>query len=110
LKRAVFHAKALQAIRAFPLEVRRELGKAIYDLQNGESFGMPLSRPMNSLGRGAEELRVRDRSGVYRVFYCARLIDRILIFHAFQKRTQATPQAEIELGRKRLKELLNEKV
>jgi phage-related protein len=108
VKPAVFHPKAREALRNFPEEVRRELGKAIYDLQKGHLLSFPLSRPMSSVGRGVAELRVRDRSGTYRAFYYQRLPDRILVFHAFMKKTQKTPQNEIELGQKRMKELLHE--
>jgi len=52
--------------------MRRELGKARFDLQKGEKLSMPLSRPMASVAAGVEELRVRDRSGAYRVFYYAK--------------------------------------
>lgn len=69
---------------------------------------MPLSRPMPSVGAGVEELRVKDRSGAYRVFYYTKLAGVILVFHAFVKKSQKTPQADIELGQKRLKEILNE--
>ena len=67
---------------------------------------MPLSRPVASVASGVEELRVRDRSGAYRVFYYAKLADSVLIFHAFTKKTQKTPPAEIALAQKRLKEML----
>jgi len=49
-----------------------------------------------------------DRSGAYRVFYCTRLADSVLIFHAFAKKTQKTPPHEIALAQKRLKEMLDE--
>ena len=69
---------------------------------------MPLSRPMTSIAPGAAELRVRDREGIYRVFYYVRSVRGILIFHAFQKKDRTTPLTEMEIGRKRLKELLHE--
>jgi phage-related protein len=68
VKAAVFHPKARDAIRGFPEVVRWEFGKAIFDLQKGAKLAMPLSRPIPSVASGVEELRVRDRSGVYRVF------------------------------------------
>ena len=108
MKTAVFHLRARVAIRGFPEDVRRELGKVIFDLQKGEKISMPLSRPMPSMAAGVEELRVRDRSSTYRVFYYLRLADSILIFHAFAKTTQKTPTHEIALARKRLKEMLDE--
>lgn len=109
MKPAVFHPSARATLQDFPIEVRRELGKAIYDLQKGHKLAMPLSKPIVSVGKGVEELRVKDSSGAYRVFYFARMASAILVFHAFQKKTQKTPKHEIELGRKRLKELLDEK-
>jgi phage-related protein len=62
-----------------------------------------------SVASGVDELRVRDRSGVYRVFYYTKLSDSVLIFHAFAKKTQKTPPHEITLAQKRLKEMLDEK-
>jgi phage-related protein len=97
-------------IKVFPEEVKKELGKAILDLQKGHSLGMPLSRPMPSVALGVEELRMRDRAGIYRTFYLQKSSRGILIFHAFVKKTQKTPPQEITLGKKRLKEMLDEKI
>jgi phage-related protein len=109
VKIARFHPKARTIIREFPEDVRRELGKAIFDLQKGTKLGMPISKHMPSVGPGVEELRVKDQSGAYRVFYYARVANAIFIFHAFQKKTQKTRKAEIEIGKKRLKEMIDEK-
>lgn len=106
MRHAVFHPKARDAIREFPEDVRRELGKVIFDLQKGKKLAMPLSRPMASVASSVEELRVRDRSGIYRVFYYTKVADSVLIFHAFAKKTQKTPPREIALAHKRLKEML----
>jgi phage-related protein len=61
---------------------------------------------MPGLGSGAAELRIRDGAGIYRAFYLVKVADAIVVFHAFVKKTQKTPEAEIEIGKKRLKELL----
>jgi phage-related protein len=108
VKLAAFHPKARDIIRSFPKDVRRELGKVILDLQTGVKLTMPLSRSMSSVAAGVNELRIRDRSGVYRVFYYTKLADSILIFHAFSKKTQKTPQHELVLAQTRLKEMLDE--
>jgi phage-related protein len=97
---------AVEALRGFPEEVRRAFGKAIYDLQAGHTLTMPLSRPMPTLAAGAAELRIRDATGIYRAFYVVKVADAILVFHAFVKKTQKTPGAELLIGRKRLKEML----
>ena len=68
---------------------------------------MPLSRPVKSVGSGVEEIRSKDSSGIYRIFYLARMKDRIIIFHAFIKKTQKTPKKDIITAKNRLKEVLN---
>jgi phage-related protein len=109
VKLALFHPQAREQLRTFPEEVRKELGKAILDLQKGHVLGMPLSRPMSSVALGVEELRIRDRAGIYRAFYYKKSARGVLILHAFAKKTQKTPQQDLTLGRKRLQEMLNEK-
>jgi phage-related protein len=86
VKAAIFHPAARAAIRSFPEDVRQELGKAIYDLQKGEVLAMPLSRPMPSVEHGAAELRIRDRTGIYRAFYYSRSVRGILVFTRSSKR------------------------
>ena len=110
MKAVVFHHKAKEVIRSFPEAVKKSIGKALFDLQKGNRLGMPISRAMSSVEVGAEELRIKDTSGAYRVFYFTKSQRGILVFHAFTKKTQKTPLHEIDRGRKRLKELLDEKV
>ena len=109
MKPALFHPQAREVIKTFPEAMRKELGKAILDLQKGHTLGMPLSRPMPTVASGVEELRMRDRTGIYRTFYFTKSLRGILLFHAFVKKTQKTSLHDIELGRKRLKEMLDEK-
>ena len=106
MKPVHFHPAARDALRTFPEDVRRSFGKALYDLQAGQSLAMPVSRPMPSIASGAAELRVRDAAGIYRAFYVVRVAQAILVFHAFVKKTQKTPDRELALGRKHLKEML----
>lgn len=93
-------------IRSFPKVARREIGESVLELQRGSHLAMPLSRPMPTVGAGVQEIRVRDRAGIYRAFYLVKSHRGVLVFHAFNKRTQKTPAQEIEQGRKRLREML----
>jgi len=68
---------------------------------------MPNSRPMPAVAAGVSELRVKGEDGIFRVFYYTAAPEGVLVFHAFAKRTQRTPPLEIDLARKRLKELLD---
>ena len=102
----VFHPKARDAIRSFPREIRDRLGKALFLLQVGEQPGMPLSRPMPSVAPGVSELRLHSEDGQFRTFYfVAASAKGILVLHAFVKKTQQTPPSEIQLARRRLKEM-----
>jgi phage-related protein len=56
---------------------------------------------------GVSELRLQGEDGTFRVFYYTAAPEGILVFHAFAKKTQRTPPLEIELARKRLKEILD---
>ena len=92
-------------LEALPDEVRGDLADALARLDAGLILAMPLSRPMPAIGRGVHELRLRDRSGQYRVIYALIQRGTIHVVHAFKKTTQATPLRHIDLARKRLKEV-----
>ena len=108
MKAASFHPGIQGTIRAFPIDIKKALGKAILEVQHGISLGLPLSRPMSSVAKGVHEFRLKDKDGIYRVFYFTKVKDKILIFHAFVKKTQKTPKKDIDLAKKRLKEMLDE--
>lgn len=67
---------------------------------------MPVSRPMPSVYHGVHELRLKDRSGQYRIFYYLKNKEMILVFHFFKKKSRTTPIQEIKTARVRLKELM----
>ena len=107
MRAIVFHPKAREVIRRFPKEVRTRLGRGLFLLQMGEQIGMPNSRPMPAVAAGVSELRVKVEDGAFRAFYYMASSQGVLVFHAFVKKTQRTPPLELELARKRLKELLD---
>ncbi len=91
-------------IADLPDRIRGDLADALARLDAGLSLSMPLSRPMPSIGRGAHELRLRDRSGDYRIVYVARRSGEIVIVLAFKKTSRKAPERIIELARSRVKE------
>jgi len=60
---------------------------------------------MPTIGPGVHELRLKDRSGVYRVVYALVGDGRVHVLHAFKKASQETPLRNLELARKRLREV-----
>jgi phage-related protein len=71
-----------------------------------EEFGLELRMPHSrAMGRGLFELRPRGREGIARVFYCMKVGRRIIVLHSFIKKTQETPKRELEIARRRQKEV-----
>jgi phage-related protein len=64
---------------------------------------------MPTIGRGVEEVRIRDDTGNYRVLYTARLADAVYVLHAFQKKTQRTSQRDIETAKVRFREMMKDR-
>jgi len=60
---------------------------------------------MSIIGVGVREIRIRDAAGAYRIIYIATLIDGIHVLHAFQKKTQKTPQRDLDVAIQRLRQL-----
>jgi phage-related protein len=60
---------------------------------------------MPSVGRGVHELRLKNLSGQYPVVYALVLRGSVHVLHAFEKTTQATPQRNIAVAKRRLREV-----
>ncbi|KII30468.1 MULTISPECIES: type II toxin-antitoxin system RelE/ParE family toxin [Pseudomonas] len=102
-KDVVFIATALKDLKAFPLDARRAAGFQLDLLQQGEE---PFDwRPMKTVGRGVNEIRITEESGAYRVFYVVSRPEAVYVLHALHKTTRKTEVRDIELARARLKEI-----
>ncbi len=103
-----FYGPIRRVVHDWPDVVRKELGAVLTQLQKGESVGMPDLRPMPNIAPGAAEIRISDRVGTFRTFHVIHSKHGILVFHAFAKKTQKTPLQELETGKRRLREFLQE--
>ena len=65
-------------------------------------------KPMNTVGRGVRENRIRDAAGAFRVLYVAKFDDAVYVLHCFQKKTQKTSKADLNLAALRYRDLLKE--
>ena len=104
MKPVTFLGDSLKRVREFPEDARQDTGYQLDRVQRGmqpDDF-----KPMPSIGKGVEEIRVRDETGAYRVVYTARLAEAVYVLHAFQKKTQATSKRDIDLAVERFKELM----
>lgn len=102
MKTLRFVGSSLDDLRDFPAEARRQVGFDLYAIQRGLE---PSDwNPMHSVGAGVQELRIHVL-GEWRVLYVAKFADAVYILHAFQKKTQKTRGEDIELARRRYRQL-----
>ena len=106
VKSVEFRGRALDDLRAFPTDARREAGYQIDQVQQGRD---PDDwKPMTTVGQGVREIRIREADGAFRVIYVAKFESAIYVLHCFQKKTQKTSREDIALTTRRYKDLLKE--
>ncbi len=92
-------------LRAFPDEVRRIMGFAINDAQNGDEHSR--AKALKGFGGRSVLEVVDDEDGdTYRAVYTVRFVGAIYVLHAFQKKSKRgieTPKRDMEIIRARLK-------
>ena len=72
-----------------------------------EEFGPNLGKPHTApMGGGLFEIRASGKEGIGRSLFCTSKGKEIIILHSFVKKTQRTPKKELDIARKRMKELL----
>lgn len=101
MKQIAFLGDSLDRLRDSSDDARSEAGHQLNEIQNGND---PDDwKPMKTVGPGVREIRIREDSGAFRIIYLATLPDAVLVLHTFQKKTQATPQRDIDLAASRLR-------
>ena len=103
MKPVRFLGDSLQCLRDFPEAARHDAGYQLDKVQRGEQPGD--FKPMPSIGKGVEEIRITEESGAFRVIYLARRSEAVYVLHAFQKKTQAASRKDIATARRRLAQL-----
>lgn len=71
-------------------------------VEHGADLKMPNSK---ALGKGLFELRCQGKEGIGRVLYCTMVNREIVLLHGFIKKTQKTPPHELEIAKRRMKEV-----
>lgn len=107
MKPITFLGDSLEALRAFPHAARRESGLQLDRVQRGL---MPENwKPMKNVGPGVTEIRVRAEGGAFRVLYVATFPEAVYVLHVFQKKTQKTARADLNLANTRYQALRKER-
>lgn len=104
MKPVRFLGDSLKRLREFPEAAKQDTGYQLDKVQKGQQPDD--FKPMPSIGKGVEEIRVRDDTGIYRTIYTARIADAVYVLHAFQKKTQTTSKSDIDIAKERYTELM----
>lgn len=97
-----FHGQSLGAVRGFPLSVKRNVGYQLHRIQCGLD---PVDwKPMQQIGTGVKELRVRD-NGQFRVIFFAVFNSSVHVLHAFQKKTRRTRLLDMRIASEAFRKL-----
>jgi len=105
-KPLAWRGNSLGCVRAFSDAARQATGFQLNRVQNGQQ---PFDwKSLESVGPGVTEIRIWAEKG-YRVIYLAKFAEAVYVLHAFEKKTQRTPKAELELARRRYRELIQER-
>lgn len=99
MKPVVFIADSLKRLREFPENARHDAGYQLDKVQRGQQPGD--FKPMPSIGKGVEEIRIWEDSGTYRVIYTARLADAVTCCMPFRIRRRATSKRDAQTARER---------
>lgn len=92
----------LEWLRNVPKADRAAIGLDLLRVQENWPVGMPLCK---SMGSGLWEVRSNLAGGrIARTLFCLKR-NEIYVLHIFYKTTQKTPQPELNLARKRMKEI-----
>lgn len=90
-------------IRAMPEAARRDIGVELTLVQGGD---LPTDwKPIRGVGAGVMEIRVH-RPGEFRVIYVAKFAEAVYVLHAFGKKSQKTPKADVDLAKCRYAQML----
>lgn len=100
---------ARRAFEDFPPDAR---DIALDALTTAAEGGFPdHAKPMKGIGAGVYEIALPYRGDAYRTIYTVQFREAVWVVHAFQKKSKTgikTPQADIDLIRKRLVRLKEE--
>jgi phage-related protein len=102
MKLLEFVGSSREDVRRFPAAARRAAGFELSFVQQGL---VPTDwQPMKEVGPGAMEIRIHVL-GEWRVIYVAKFAVAVYVLHAFEKKSRRTRREDIELARKRYREI-----
>ena len=98
-----FYGDVEERILDMPPKIQARIIKLLELMEkHGANLGSPHTE---SMGDGLFEIRAKAQEGIGRGLFCYLKGKHIYVLHVFVKKSQKTPKNEIELARKRQREV-----
>ncbi len=98
-----YNGKVQDTINNWPVGIRAFYARVTERIELfGPNLGMPFTR---SMGKGLFEIRAKGKEGIGRAFFCTIVNRKVVVLHAYTKKTQKTPQREIKIARNRMSDV-----
>ena len=98
-----YNEKVEEETLGFPKSI---LANFVHIVEMIEDFGPALGKPYTApMGDGLFEIRAKGKEGIGRSLYCTMVGKEIVILNSFIKKSQKTPKKELDLAKKRMKEV-----
>jgi phage-related protein len=104
MKPVHFVGPSREDIRGLPDSAQETAGFQLFKVQQGREADD--WKPIPTVGSGVQEIRIRDESGAYRIFYVAKFEEAVYVLHVFEKHSQKTARTDLVLGKSRYADLL----
>jgi phage-related protein len=107
VKPVIWVGDSLKQVKAFPVEVRQNIGVSLFDVQKGSTPDN--AKPFKGVGSGIFEIVTRFDKDTYRTVYAVQIGERVYVLHAFQKKSPkgiTTAQKDINLIKSRYKQAI----
>ena len=98
---------SLKQVKAFPPDVRRDIGVSLFDVQLGSTPHN--AKPFKGMGSGVFEIVTRFDKDTFRTIYAVQFADMVYVLHAFQKKSPKgikTSQQDIALIKRRYQQAI----
>lgn len=98
-----YNDRVRREIEAWPVGLYADF---LYRLSLVDQVGrVPMAPWSKPLREGLFEFRCRAQEGIARAFYCSVQGDKLVILHSYIKKTQKAPPRDLEIARRRMKEV-----
>ncbi len=106
-KEILWVGSSYEELLEFPKEARQKAGFQLDKVQLG--LEPDDWKPFDDVGMGVKEIRIRDKSGIYRVMYVAKFEEAVYVLHCFQKKTETTSKQDKEIAANRYQTVINKR-